>query len=155
MVWLLALPTAPGTGLLGSISPGRLAALAPGLLLLAVISLALVALQRRPSRADEWATRLVSPPVYWSLIAISALYVIFALYFLAVGLRTTDQFLSAYIQRLLPSVIWGLLLATQSLLAMRILRHGFDLIVFRPYRSTFIASLIAGAALITIALFIL
>jgi hypothetical protein len=159
LIWLTLAQTGSLSGFLAGFSLGRLALLAPCLLLVGALCWSTVILWRDQSTAEKWSQKISSLAsgelFYWGILALSGGVLLVGIYLQAFAARTADSYLAMYHVRLAPYAWWGVILAIQTPVALRLLRYGASLDAFALYRATFRAFLIASGILLLLSIWIL
>jgi len=153
LYWLLLIPERIGSGGLMGLSFGRLALITPLIIIVFTLSWIVIHLWLRPADAERWAQNLsaftLNDLAYWATIAIAGTICVIGINFL--GTRNSEPFMQAYLVRLAPYSAYFVLFCVQTLFLIRVLRFGWSLKVFRPYRGIFLASLVAFGIILVLA----
>jgi hypothetical protein len=154
LLWLLLIPSNQAV-----LFAGRLILITPLLFLIAALAWLAFSLWRKPERAERLAQGLYrlscNAFLYWTVLALAGAAVAGCASFLIISARTIDPYVRAYLERLAPYAAWGFLAAAQTLFALRLLRHGKNMEVFKPYRKTFLTCGLVFAILLTISALVL
>src|SRR4030067_1067118 len=141
-------------GFLG-LSPLRLAIATPILLLLVGLLWALIASVRRPARFKKLVNRLSElagqPRVYWGTLVLSGAAFLLCLNLILLNWINTDLYLKAYLDRLTPYMLWGMLLSVQTAGLLRWLRYGADVRDFEGERKNLTTAVIVFVILLLLA----
>ncbi len=150
-------------GALGLFADARLRAVIPGL----VVFLALLAgfgwlswlAWRRPESLERWLAqatpKLTRPAVYWTLVIVLSILSLLGLYLLPLFAQVFAQVSVFRIYHLIfPFLLWAVLLIMQTLVALRLLRHGTSFSGFAAYHRMFVVWGIAGLFLLALALIV-
>jgi hypothetical protein len=157
-VQLLRLPgKSAGQGLLG-LSPLRLVIAAPILVLLVVFLWVLIALWRHPERFEKLVGRLNELAgqgrFYWVTLVVCGTAFVVCFNLILLNWINTDLYLKAYLDRLAPYALWGMLVCVQTAVFLRLLRHGTDVQVFKLEKRAVTAAIIVFAALLLLAVWV-
>ena len=159
LIWLTLAQTGSLSGFLAGFSLGRLALLAPCLLLVGALGWSTIILWKDRRKAEKWSQKIGSLAggelFYWGILALSGGVLLAGIYLQAFAARTADSYLAMYHVRLAPYAWWGVILAIQTPVALRLLRYGASLDAFAPYRTTFRAFLIASGILLLLSIWML
>ncbi len=124
LIWLTLAQTGSLSGFLAGFSLGRLALLAPCLLLVGALGWSTIILWRDQSTAEKWSQKIGSLAggelFYWGILALSGGVLLAGIYLQAFAARTADSYLAMYHVRLAPYAWWGVILAIQTPVALRL-----------------------------------
>jgi hypothetical protein len=152
--WLVRLSIDQHHSILPKLTSLRFLFLLLTLILAVVLAWIAIRFWRYPTYCDRFILRLtpyLERDRFYNLIVITSGILLGAgIYTLLIGSKITDQFLKAYIDRLFPFTLWATILSVQVPLALRLFRYGSDIQAFKPFRKTFLVSLLVyGLLLIT------
>ncbi len=127
LIVLFVIPGEKGLGFLLGYSKARLLMIFGMLVITAILAIFAIALRSRPKFLNFLFSRLERFPdlVWWSLLALFALFFLLTSFLLLQWLFVaTDAFLSAYLQRLTPLLVFGWLFCLQGIGFAREWFHG-------------------------------
>jgi hypothetical protein len=158
LVWLFLAQARLTPRILAGLSIGRLALMAPCLILVGAFFWITISLWKHQERSERWAQLIRSLTArdlfYWGIIALCGVVLLTGAYYQAIAARITDDFLLAYLVRLSPYIGWAMILSIQTPIFLRFLRYGTSFEVITPYRSALLAFLIAFSLLLMLAAWI-
>ena len=113
----------------------------PALLLSVCLVWIVFKILRDPHWTESFAQRLHATFsqdwVYWLAAGLAVSAGLFTVYFLVIGSRSVEPRTALYFSGFSPYAVWLLLLSIQTPIALRLLRFGSDLTVFKPYRNAY------------------
>lgn len=149
---MLSIPSGSNQDWFSGVSPGRFVLIIPLALLTVIFAWIFVSSLRNNQFLEALTYRFISftrhDTVYWVSIGISALIFCISIYCLALGMRVSDAYINAYVIRITPIVGLAALLSIQNLIAIRIMRFGVDLSIFKLDRSIFIVTVVIFSLLL-------